>query len=507
MSTETRHGGSDRRLIAFGIALTAVFAGVAWLSRAVPPDPGLRSVGVFLVLFGVAFAAYVGGLKVVLGRPPTPSRLKLVLLFAVLARLVSLPGAPLFDDDIYRYLWDGEVTAAGINPYGHAPAEVTLPPFDLMGQPADDPEVQAQLQTLDRLNELWFEQPALTALYQRINYPDIPTIYPPLCQAVFAVAALLAPHPSVVQVTFKAVFVLLDLLTVWLVVCALRRLQLDESLCLVYAWSPLMIKEVANSGHMEPVAVVLVALAVVLAVSGRRLAAVGAAALAIGAKLYPVLLLPVLLRELARREGWRRLPLALAVVAAVLALLYLPFLGSGEGVLSGTRSFGTLWEMNAGPFGLVRGTLAALAPSLSPAQAALGARLVVALLLCAWIAAVLSRRDDTPGRPGAAMLAILGGAYLLSPVQNPWYLCWLLPLLCLQFRWSWVALTGGAALYYLYYPLVMDPAGAFSGLAPVVLWAQYIPFVGLLIWEWRGARKPAVVALASGSSADPCPSA
>ncbi|NNF08640.1 MAG: hypothetical protein HKN21_17895, partial [Candidatus Eisenbacteria bacterium] len=58
-------------------------------------------------------------------------------------------------DDIYRYLWDGHVLLSGINPFRYAP---------------NDP-VLVELHT---------------AFWGLINNPELPTIYPPLLQLVFA---------------------------------------------------------------------------------------------------------------------------------------------------------------------------------------------------------------------------------------------------------------------------------------------------------------------------------
>jgi len=53
-----------------------------------------------------------------------PPPLTPVLLLALLCRLLLLFSRPVQEDDIYRYIWDGRVTAAGLDPYLHSPAEV-----------------------------------------------------------------------------------------------------------------------------------------------------------------------------------------------------------------------------------------------------------------------------------------------------------------------------------------------------------------------------------------------
>ncbi|HZG54621.1 MAG TPA: hypothetical protein VEZ40_21140, partial [Pyrinomonadaceae bacterium] len=47
------------------------------------------------------------------------STLVLVVVFAALFRLSVLVAPPLLSDDVYRYVWDGRVQVAGVNPYRH----------------------------------------------------------------------------------------------------------------------------------------------------------------------------------------------------------------------------------------------------------------------------------------------------------------------------------------------------------------------------------------------------
>src|SRR4051812_23190448 len=49
-----------------------------------------------------------------------------VFLFAVLLRAVQFCAAPSLSDDVFRFLWDGRVQAAGINPYLYPPDDPAL---------------------------------------------------------------------------------------------------------------------------------------------------------------------------------------------------------------------------------------------------------------------------------------------------------------------------------------------------------------------------------------------
>ena len=52
-----------------------------------------------------------------------------VLAIALACRLLVVADMPTLSDDAYRFVWDGRVQAAGVNPYAHPPASPSL--FDL----------------------------------------------------------------------------------------------------------------------------------------------------------------------------------------------------------------------------------------------------------------------------------------------------------------------------------------------------------------------------------------
>ena len=103
----------------------------------------------FVVVYAVAVAGF---LLLVSARDALP--LRAVVVVAVLARVAFLPVAPALSDDYYRYLWDGRVQLAGVNPYLYTPED-------------------------RRLDEVAFEGRDL------VNHPDLRTPYPPLAQAFF----------------------------------------------------------------------------------------------------------------------------------------------------------------------------------------------------------------------------------------------------------------------------------------------------------------------------------
>src|SRR5262245_7083561 len=228
------------------------------------------------------------------GRANNGRALATILVVGLVMRLLLLPGTPV-STDVFRYVWDGRVQGAGINPYLHLPADTALSAL----RDADiDPYIN------------------------RADYA--PTIYPPTSQIVF----YLITRVSNATIVMKAAMVAFEGLAAWAILQLLAARGLPRSRILLYAWHPLPLWEFARSGHIDIVAIALLLLAF-LAVEKRRPILAG---VALGAgvlvKYFPVVTGPALYK----RWDWR-LP---AAFAATIAVLYLPYLGAG------TKVFGFL---------------------------------------------------------------------------------------------------------------------------------------------------------------------
>lgn len=216
---------------------------------------------------------------------PARSTWLLGLTFAAAFRLVALLGpAPYLSTDLYRYIWDGRVQAAGINPYRYIPA---------------DPE-------LSHLRD--------REIYEHINRRDYArTIYPPVAQLWFYFITRVSERAG----WMKLAMVGCECVTHLALVRLLRSHGLPRERALLYAWHPLPVWEFAGSGHVDAFMIALIALAL-LAHRERRDTVVGMAlAGATLTKLFPILLLPALWR----RRDWR-MP---AAFAAVVVAAYLPY--------------------------------------------------------------------------------------------------------------------------------------------------------------------------------------
>ena len=182
-----------------------------------------------------------------------PARaLWLILGVALLLRLFLLLLDPLLSTDIYRYVWDGKVQAAGINPYRYVPADAAL----------------ASLRD--------------AAIYPHINRADTAvTIYPPVAEMFFFLVTRFGENVA----TMKVALLACEGVTATMIVLLLRQLARPVTRIVAYAWHPLPLWEIANSGHVDALMVALMMLGLWLALTARPLR--GAASIALAGLVKP----------------------------------------------------------------------------------------------------------------------------------------------------------------------------------------------------------------------------
>ena len=252
---------------------------------------------------------------------------------SALFRCLLLPTPPLQEIDIYRYLWDGAVLAEGYDPFAHAPEAVV----GKLNSGSFEEE-----QSLDKLAQLAAKNESLDDALHTIHYGELTTPYPPVSQAVFAVSAWITPESWSVVARLnllKLVLTLLDLGALLCLVRILRRVGMPVGWALAYGWSPLVLKEIAGSGHLDAIAIFWTMVGALAAIEAwdllrssryRRIAASASAVcigLGIGAKLYPIVLVPLLLLKIWRSLG------RMAFVQTTLVLVAVTTLAMGPMVM------------------------------------------------------------------------------------------------------------------------------------------------------------------------------
>lgn len=371
------------------VHLAGLISAVAYLwlfvlSRAGQPVPLTQ----FLAAVGIATAA--GGLAYwTLRHGRVRNAGTWVVVWGLVFRGIGFFGEPLYEDDFFRYLWDGRTLALGENPYLHPPARSFG--RDLIEEP--------------------FEE-----ILSGINYPEISSVYGPTCQWIFRAAYSLDPGKLW---PLKLILLLADLTAAG---CLLRLLDRKQYL-LIYVWCPLLIKEVAFTAHVEILGVAFAVAALALAKARKPALASVALGLATGAKVLAALLVPFLLLR-QRPKYWLHF-------AATLALLYAPFVWSGATEIKGLAVMARYWEFNS--FGYA--VLSALASAEVARIAGLGL-FAAGYLWYLW----KYHQEKEATIPRADW--IFAAFFFLSPVVNPWYLLWMLPFVALRpTLWGIAALT------------------------------------------------------------------
>lgn len=399
---------------------------------------------------GFALAAggcYAGAVALVRARPVPRWAFGAALLFALLARLVLVVTPPVMSTDLYRYVWDGRVQAAGINPYLYKPAD---PEIAFLRDGGTGPE----------------------AIFININRPETArTIYPPAAQLLFA--AIGRTWASIWMV--KAVMLAMDLAAAAAAWGLLRQAGRPSAWVLVWAWNPLVVLEFAGAGHIDAAAVAATALALLFAARARPGWAGAALGIAVLLKLLPAAVAPAIWRP----RTWRAPAAALAVVAAG----YLWYSAAGSLLLGYLGGYADEEGLARGG-GFILTRLLALAGPL-PSWAGPAYLLVAVLFLDGLAASIVWRRAPAlSGAPLAELIArhalLLSVALLvtLSP-HYPWYLTMaVLPAVVMpRFGALWPAIVG---------PLLYKDVGLSQPLWPAIV---YMPALAWLLFELsRGSK-------------------
>lgn len=420
----------DLVLPALGAGILAMVAG--GVAQRIPEDAGgmdLNRTWVYIIFAAGAGVLYAGAVWRVLR--VAGAALPAVLLLALAMRLLTFASPPLLSTDIYRYIWDGKVQAAGINPYLYVPAAPELTRLRDNGTGAE-------------------------AIYPNINRAGFaPTIYPPAAQALFAGVGLVWPTIW----GMKAAMLAFDLLGIGAALMLLRLARQPLERVLILAWNPLVVWEFAGGGHIDAAALGFVGLMLALAARRRRALAGLALGAAVLCKLLPAALFPAV---------WRRWDLRTPLAAgALIASAYACYAGAGWRVLGYLPGYASEEGLGSGDGLLLLRLAAAVAPLPSWARTAYAAVAGLGLLgLAGWVAL----RGPLPETPEDRAVAICRDAvrltlavmFALSP-HYPWYLTALaLPcVLAPSLPAFW--LMAAAPLLYLDHGLgrVAAPAGVF----------------------------------------------
>lgn len=433
-------------LAALGIVSATLYAGAVPIAARLGKEP----LALQPAFVAALFLPYLGALWLVGRRlAKTPRVVAVILGFAILFRALVLTTPVYLSSDLYRYLWDGRVQWAGVNPYRYPPAAAEL-------EALRDP-----------------------VIHPHINRPTAVTAYPPGAEWLFALAARLAPGsiPG-----WRLVLLCADLATLWILRRLLRRLGAPATAVLAYAWSPLVVFEGVQAGHVDLALILFVLLALAARLDGASGKAGVLLGIAVLIKVYPAILVPAWWR----RRDWR-FP---AAVGATVALGYLPYAATvGVGAIGFLPSYflDRREDFNVGLRALVTWGLGLSGET--PRRVAIILLLLAVTAALAWIGQAHARgRYDTWQAAGLAT----GVWLVLGPFSvHPWYVLWMVPFLCVRPSPAWLYFSGAVVLSYAEY-LVQ------SGGLPWWAWlGEYGPlYTILIVGACRRAMQPAAAPLA-----------
>jgi alpha-1,6-mannosyltransferase len=438
---------SNLLLIVLGCGLLAVYL---WSLRAHSP----ADIVWFLQLALIASLLYITACWLVIGTQPSHSTLLIVLIFAVIFRLSLLFAPPYLSDDIYRYVWDGRVQAAGINPYRYAPTDPVL----------------------ERLRD--------DKIYPHINHNYAPTMYPPVAEAIWFVTTRVSESVTWMKITM----ILFEGIAIWALAQLLALSGLPRHRILLYAWHPLTVWEFAGSGHLDAMAIAFIALA--LLARRRQAEAASGLALACAAlvKLFPAMLLPALYK----RRDWK-MPL---VFALAIILAYLPYLGVGaRGVIGFLPGYAQERGMFSGEHFFILAAIRRLPLGFHVSTGAFIGFTTLILAIIAWW--ILTKQRESYDRSLTDCLIIACTFTVLLAPHFSWYFAWLVPFLCFVPSVPVIYLTLSSFLLYLTWLYWTDD--------PVfkIKVAMFVPFfllLGVSLWKRRAKLRikvPAVQGITS----------
>jgi Glycosyltransferase family 87 len=357
---------------------------------------------------------------------PRRTSVALILLGGIALQLAAVSAPPRNSNDLYRYIWDGRVQAAGIDPYEYVPAASQLTGLretDFLWRASGEYCIRPSYVSSHPAAEL---ATGCTA----INRPTVPTIYPPVAEAYFLGVHYL-PTADDSTTPIQATTALIAVLTTALLLFGLGRLGRDIRMAALWSWCPTVALEAGNSAHVDVVAVAITAVAILTLATARtwRRTVLGGIllGLAIATKLTPALAVPALLRR-------RWLTVALAAGSAF-AAVYIPHV-----LTVGTRVIGFLpgYLQQEGYSGGTRFGIIGLFVTGWLAIA------MAVLILGAVAYAVL--QFSNPDRPWEGAVVMTGAALAVTTPHYQWYSLLLVMLVALDGHPEWLAFAAGG--YY-----------------------------------------------------------
>jgi alpha-1,6-mannosyltransferase len=344
----------------------------------------------------------------------TKFRLSQIIFWAVVFNFLFIFYLPVLSDDVYRFIWDGNMTINGQNPYLFLPSEYAHP---------------------------------ISGLFEKLNSPNYYSLYPPLNQHFFAIAAWFGKG-SIMQniIGIRLVLICAGIITVLFVYEIANELKIEEDkklkMTALFAFNPFVIVETAGNLHFEGLMLMFILSAYFFFLKYKSvfLASIPFG-MAVSIKLIPLILLPLIWKRLGFIKGFQ----FMAMVLVVNILFFVPFYETEifSNVLNSMDLYFHKFEFNASLYYVLRelgyyvsgfNMIAFIGPGL-------------ALFSLITILRLSFKREELP----VVSLYVLTTYLLCSTTVHPWYLITLIGVsLFTDYRfpivWSFLV----AVSYYAY---------------------------------------------------------
>jgi alpha-1,6-mannosyltransferase len=365
----------------------------------------------------------------------------ILLVAGILFRCCLIFSIPALSDDFYRFIWDGRLQELGFNPFDYSPSELLTHSTD----------------------------PFLKQIFPLLNSPDYFSVYPQFCQILFRIAAFIGQDNLYLNViSLKSMIFISELGTINLLHRLLNLRKKDPSLLLIYVLNPLVIIELTGNIHFEAFMISLSLLSVLLIFYKKIGASASALALAIQAKILPLIFIPVLLRKI----GFKKIISWTLIVLIMLILMGIDLLIEPKRIQHISESLNLYYgkfEFNGGIYLIFR-SIGWWIMSYNPI--AIISKLLIFLSLAAMLYVYLTEKDMLSGLFWVLCIYLLFGA-----VVNPWYLT---PLIALSIfhRYRFVLLWSALIpLTYITYKVMPYSENYW------IIGVEYALVLTYLLWE------------------------
>ena len=438
-------------LLGFGILLYSVYLLIVSPSLTYDAKPDTVNKILFVsqrILIGILFFLAIININKL---PLKESWIAWIIFTGLFARIILIPYAPILEDDFYRYMWDGAVTANQYNPYSLSPLQVQQ----------HNPIVPEKILKLaDQSGEI----------INKINHPKIKTLYPPLAQIVFSISYYFFPWSFT---GWKFIMLLGDLVLLFFLIKILRELKLLISFVAIYWLNPVILNEFFNTGHYDLFALLVTAISFYYFLKNKNITASITLALAVGFKLWPVLLFPFYLRRLSNQRV--KLLSSALVFSVFIVIIFIPVLLAGIDENFGFMKYAANWINNAGFYSILKESVDLFTTTFKIYYVCADcvARWITAGLMVVTILWLVRKPAYDNRELADKILIAVAVMFLISPTQFPWYYTWLILPLVFSPKFSLLMYVFLIPLYHLNF------------LGGYFIYLQHIPVILLFLYELK----------------------